>query len=145
MGIYMSSYAMIGVKFTPTVKTEKVKKRGCEHPVKEAKFCSLCGKKMWNKETDTIHQFEYIDEDLLEPVGDKLEECFGGFVVSTRDFDAEHYYIGYGTDVDEHEDAQIPLIDPDEVKNKLKEILEEFGVWDQCKDSFGFWLISTGW
>ena len=140
----MSSHAMVGVKFTPTETSENVKIRGCRHPETEDKFCAECGKSMWTDYTEVIHQIEDIHEDFLEPVSEKLNELFDGFVVATWGYDSDTYYIGYGSTVEDHEVARIPLVDFAHVRNDLKNVLEEYGVWEQCKDTFGLWVISTG-
>ena len=144
MGIYMSSHAMIGVKFTPTHKTKEVTIRGCDHSESKSNFCAICGKKMWINGTIFIHQFEDIHEDILDSVAVKLNGRFDGFVVTAWDYNSENFYLGYGATVENHEDVRIPLIDFEHIKNDLKEILEEFGIWEQCKDSFGLWVVSTG-
>ena len=143
MGIYMSSHAMVGVKFTPTETSEKVKVRGCNHRKTEDNFCPECGNKMWKKETVVTHQFEDMHYDFLEPVSEKLGELFSGFVVAAWQ-DEEYFYIGYGATVEDFEDARIPMVDFEHVKNDLKSVLEEYGVWEQCKDTFGLWVVSTG-
>lgn len=144
MGIYMESYAMVGVKFTPTITHEKVVVRGCNHTETKDNFCPQCGKKMWVKETKTIHQFEDIFDDVVEPLSNKLNETFDGHGVVAFDYDSEHFFFGYGVYAESHQCRRIPLLDSEDVKRDLQEALEEYKIWDQCKDSFGFWIVSVG-
>lgn len=149
MGIYMMSHALIGVKFTPTSTSEKVRVRGCNHAETNDAFCSNCGKKMWKKEKKVVNQFECIWEELTDPVLTELEARFNGFAVVAVVIDTiDCVYFGYGAGVSNFEQARIPLpgVDgPDlDIEGILKEVLGKYGIWEQCKDSFGMWVVSEG-
>ena len=144
MGIYMSSHAMIGVKFNPVDKEVPSIQRGCSHTGSDNKFCGECGAPMWKEKTHMERQFENIYEDLVEPVLSELVVKFNGFAVATWGYDGNGYYFGYGSTVEDHEDAQIPLIDYEVVRSVLEEVLTQYGIWDQCKNTFNLWVISTG-
>lgn len=144
MGIYMSSCAIIGVKITPTSETKAFRVRGCNHAETSEPFCSNCGAKMWKTGTETVNQFQYLYDDFLNPVMDQLAAHFDGLIVIETDHEMDNVWIGYGATVENHENALIPLRDYEQIKNEIKEVLEGFGVWEQCKDSFGLWVLSTG-
>lgn len=149
MGIYMTSHALIGVKFTPIDKELPTKKRGCSHVGSESKFCAECGAPMWKDGTKYERQFEDIHEDFLEPVLETLVDKFAGYAVVAEVYDTTTaFYIGYGASVENFEQARIPLPGeggPDlDIERILEEVLLEYGVWEQCKDSFGMWAVSEG-
>lgn len=145
MGIYMSATAIIGVKFTPSepIVTESFI-RGCEHAGSDGKFCSECGAPIWKDRTTYEQQFEDIHEDFMEPVLERLDDLFDGHAVVEGDYDWNNFYIGYGATCDNFEEAMTPIINHEHIFSKLASVLVEFGVWEQCKDSFGLWTISTG-
>ena len=144
MGIYMQSSAMLGVRFKPTSTRKEVVVRGCDHPETNHAYCSQCGKQMWIKETETVDQFEYISDDLLEPLTEELDEKFNGRGVVAYGGDWDQFFFGYGATVDNFECKQVAIADAEDIRRDLKEVLEKHGIWDQCKDSFGFWAISVG-
>ena len=110
MGIYMSSTAIIGVKFSLSepVVTETVT-RGCMNDESEAKFCSECGEPMWNNGTEYSHQFEDIEDEFIDPVLEKLNERFSDYAVVEPDNAWENFYIGYGVTCDNFEEMKIPV------------------------------------
>jgi len=144
MGIYMTHYAFIGVKFSPSTQLVDRIQRGCSHDGAKAKFCSECGAPMWKDKQDRVNQFDDIHEELIEPLYEELEEHFNEHVVVGTDHDGDAIYIGYGTSVENFEESNIPLIDQEIVKSVLQPILEKYKIWNQCSDTLGFWLVSTG-
>lgn len=150
MGIYMSSYAMIGVIFTPYNKEIVRSVRGCEHPELESKHCPECGKSMfvpkkqYESQIEDIEETYNLDECITEHMYILLKEHFGDDVVATRDFDGDNYYFGYGLSVENHEVKRVDIPDYEYIKNALLEALDQYGLSEQCGGSFGFWAISVG-
>ena len=145
MGSYMTSHALIGVKFEPNNTEIDIKVRGCNHPESESSFCSECGTQMFIDAVEYSDQFECIYEELLDPIETAFADRFNdnGIVVDAHD---GTYFFGYGASVDNFEQERIPFAETsyERIRVILQEILEPYGIWDQCRESYGFWIVSEG-
>ena len=89
-------------------------------------------------------KFITCNEEFVEPVLERLNALLCGHAVVEADYDSNNFYIGYGATCDDFEETKTPLIPNDDILYALATTLGEFGVWEQCEDSFGLWTISSG-
>lgn len=150
MSVSYYASVMIGVKLNPIDVDAFLKKRvkevrGCSHDVDEkSKFCPQCGKPR------VIHESKYDFREFIER-NDLGLECRDStdsrFFFVTLDGTLEerveeNNLFSYQVNLDggHRPFAKINFPkDIDEVKSKLKDILEPLGLWHE--GNFGIWMI----
>ncbi len=125
MGYDATAQTIIGVKINEKHLYENKPVRCCQHPEKDSKFCSECGKPMW-KDCQVRKDF-YDDDNVVSEVFNLVELqhadwCFIGLVAESGSQGAP---------------VKQTITDIEFVKQELKEVLEPLGLWEE--ESFGIW------
>lgn len=130
MGVDYYASAVLGCEVTGKLRYE-VEKRGCLHDAGDQPFCPKCGKQTVIKETVNIPEYE--DDAIGAEDGPYLT------VFSTTDNRRQIAGIGTTVDSDGCNEAQFMLVNFDEIKRQVREVLEPLGLWDETK--FGMWSV----
>ncbi len=144
-------YAMVGIhcKDQCTTKTESV--RGCGHPDTWDKYCAVCGKKMWIKNTVEHHASDKLEH---------LQEWYGGEDDNGRDDNnismiyspmtgPDDFVVGrvledFDSDTGGHAVPFNILTDEEYTAayEETKAALEPLGLWDAEKFGYMLYAIS---
>jgi hypothetical protein len=145
LGIYYTSYAVIGVRVPEAAlggKITKVSVPSCEHPAREGHaFCPVCGKKVATRvETDCEHNSYERAEAIVEALGEGEWLCAG----PNDGFDS--VFVGWGGRSSRDDEYEfVPLPDPATVLQRLREVLEPMGFWDaKVEATFGLHAVTMG-
>jgi len=133
------AHAIVGLRIPISALITKEKVRGCEHvhPGKtaDAPFCSTCGKKMWEEETD--YRKEY----------DPCEETLGGIGVVISQYRDFVFVCGMHceTKLDGDENGfkrfNHTSVREELVRERIKTAMSSLGLWDEKE--FGKWVVMT--
>jgi len=140
LGIYYTSYAIIGVKVDLKKFTEVVKGTSCNHSEQEGHpFCPVCGKRVTNHS-----ETRWTDE--WDAFSNRMDETPKHYYYISNNEDHDYGYFGYGSSSDRDEGetkAEIP--DISEIKGVIESILTEWGLWDEkTEKTFAFYSITDG-
>jgi len=144
MGIYYSSYALLGYRIKVPEKTEERTSRGCSHPSAGENFCHVCGKPMWIKDSITLYsRYDVMDALRVELGVQKNLLILDEFHPMK---DNGKFFIGFGGESDQTK--QVRAVKPmtrEEIDAAIKPALIAHGLWnDDVNASFGLWIIHDG-
>lgn len=135
MSVVYYAYAVVGVRLLPKqFVTKDVKRvRGCKHEF-DSDFCPVCGSPKWREEKISF-------DALATDEGDDKLDVFHGIPVCYNT-DDQYVYLGitaktsyYG----EEDECEINILSIEQIREKLKSVLEPLGIWDE--KSFGLWAV----
>jgi len=120
------AYTVVGIKFAKNEIYRSEKARLCKHPLpedKNAKFCPVCGQKLWQTIEESIPEYDDMTEQLAG-------------VPAVWDTDQRHLFVGVVTKTEDSgkNDIELPLI-----KDMVKRPLELKGLWHEKR--FAIWTV----
>ena len=134
MGIYYSANTILGVVVKLDQTPTKTRVRGCSHEIApDARFCPTCGKPAFETKTTYPDHSEFTGF---------IHEELPGDLTYAWDYDGTTFVIGYGRRVERDDMTRIELPDEAAAKERLREVLEPFGYWNEA--SFGLYTALWG-
>lgn len=134
MGYDATAYAIVGLRLRSQQLTTQQRVRGCAHKLanEKVKFCPECGDPVWVTKRTPIAGY------------DDGEPTLASYRVVDSGPNSEYVYVAGvllegASGQDGGSVGFISEINFEEVKAKMKAVIEPLGLWDE--ESFGFWAV----
>jgi len=133
------AHVIVGLRLPISAIITKGMVRGCEHvhPGKtaDAPFCSTCGKKMWEEETDYRKEYNPCEE-TLGGIGVVLSQYREFVFVCGMHCETKLDGDKDGCKRFNHTEAREKL-----VKERIETAMSNLGLWNE--EEFGTWVVMT--
>lgn len=138
MGVYHTTYAIIGVKIKATFPKQVIVEKSCLHETDRRKFCPECGKevKLHNREVTSDEESDFRDH--MYNAGGKLYRTVD---LSYHNQTRGEWIIGYGLSVADGDYEHMDMPNIEDVKEAIRAMLGLDYAHFYTEDSFGLWAV----